>query len=117
MKYLKSHPALAGMIVTIIGAILGFFIHNPAMVASLLGVAGILFGIDKTVMTVTDAAVKVTDAATTTATEVVKSIDKTVVGTVGEVAPAAKDIINNTVDEVVGALFPKKNELPSEKKG
>lgn len=105
LKFIKSHPAIGGAILSVIGSILGFFFHNPAMVASLLATAGVFFGINKTVMTVTDATVKITDTATTAATEVVKSLDHTVVGTVGEVLPAAKDIITNTVDDVVGAIF------------
>lgn len=109
LNFIKSHPAIGGAIVAVIGSILGAFIHNPAMVASLLATAGVFFGINKTVVTVTDATVKITDAATTTATEVVKELDKTVVGAVGEVVPAAKDIINNTVNQVVGALSFKKN--------
>ena len=75
------------------------------MAASLLTVAAIFLGVRQVVVPVVDATVKITEAATTTATKVVESLDKTVVGAVGTVTPVAGSIINNTVHEVVGGVL------------
>lgn len=105
LNLFRKHPSISGMIIAILGAVLGFFLHNPEMVASLLTIAGVFLGVRQVVVPVTDATVKITEAATTTATKVVESLNKTVVGTVGTVTPAAETIIKDTVHEVVGGVF------------
>jgi hypothetical protein len=104
MGFLKRYPALTAAGISALGAVLGVFIKNPDLVAALLAVAGTFVGLHAIVTPVSVAATQTVQAATTAATEVVKSLDETVVGSVGEVLPAAQQIVTSTVKEVVGAL-------------
>jgi len=108
MGFLKRYPALTAAGISALGAVLGVFIKNPDLVGALLAVAGTFVGLHTLVTPVTTAATNITTAATQAATEtataVVKSLDETVVGTVGVITPAAQQIVQSTVKEVVGAL-------------
>jgi hypothetical protein len=107
MGFLQKQPALAGALLSLLGAVLGVFIHNPALVVALVGVAGAFLGVRSVVTPVTTAATNITQAATQAATEVTKSLDQTVVGTVGEVTGTGQAIIDSTVGRVVDGLLGK----------
>jgi hypothetical protein len=100
----RDEPALSAAILSLLGAVLGFFVKNPALIASLVGVAAVFIGVRQVVVPVSTAATQMTQAATQSATEVVKSLDSTVVGTVGEITAPAQQIVQSTVHEVVAAL-------------
>ena len=104
MNFLKKEPALVGAILSALGAVLGLFFKNPALVAGLVGVAATFLGVRSVVVPVTTAATNITTAATQAATATVQSLDSTIVGTVGEVTAPAQAIITSTVHDVVGAL-------------
>lgn len=105
LNKIKDEPALVGAFLTLVGAVLGVFIHNPALVAALITSAGFFLGVRQVVTPVTTAAAKITDAATTAATEVVKSLDETTIGAVNEVGTVAQNVINNAVDKTVGQIL------------
>lgn len=104
MNFFKQHPTYGGAVLSLLGAVLGLFIHNPELVAALVGVAGVFVGVHAVVTPVTTAAQNMTTAATQAATQTVQSLDQTIAGTVGEVTPAAQAIITSTVHDVVGAI-------------
>lgn len=54
---------------------------------------------------VTTAAAQITEAATTAATEVVKSLDQTTVGVTGNITKAGESIVNNVVDQTLGNIL------------
>lgn len=108
MGFLKDHPTIGGAILSLLGAILGIFINNPELVASLVGMAAVFFGLHQIVSPVSTMATKMTEAATKTATQVVAGLDQTAIGTVTEVTDTAQSLINNTVNQVVPALLGKK---------
>lgn len=105
LNKLKKEPALIGSLLSVAGSILGIFIHNPELVAALLGVAAVFLGVRQVVTPVTTMVEKVTTAATDAATEVVKTLDSTTVGVTGNITKAGESVINNTVDKVVGGLL------------
>ena len=104
MDFIKKEPALVGALATLCTVVLGFFIHNPQLVAAMVGVFVAFLGVRQVVVPVTTAATQITQSATQAATQVVQNLDQTTVGTVGEVTDAATSVINNTVDQVVGGL-------------
>lgn len=107
LKFLKDHPPLGGAILSVLGAALGAYIHNPDMVAALVGMAAVFVGVHQVVVPAAEAATKITQAATQAATQVTQSLDQTVVGTVGEITAPAQSIVNSTVHEVVNGILGK----------
>lgn len=107
LTFLRAHPPLGGAILSVLGAALGAYIHNPEMVAALVGIAAVFIGVHQVVTPATEAATKIGLAATQAATQVVQSLDETAVGTVGEVTEMGQSVINTTVDRVVGGLLGK----------
>lgn len=107
LKFLQDHPPLGGAILSVLGAALGAYIHNPDMVAALVGMAAVFVGVHQVVTPVTTMATNVAQAATQAATETVKSLDQTVVGTVGEITAPAQAIVQSTVHEVVNGILGK----------
>jgi uncharacterized protein YqgC (DUF456 family) len=105
MNWLRSQPALAGAIASLIGVVIGIFVDNPQLAVALGGVFLAFVGVRQVVTPVTTAATKITEAATQAATKTVEQLDETVVGTTGEVTDAARDIVTSTVREVVGGLL------------
>lgn len=105
LNKIKKEPALSAALLSFIGSILSLFIHNPALVASLLGVATVFIGLRQVVTPVTTMTENVTKAATQAATNVAKTLGETTVGTVGEVTDTAKSIVNNVVNQTVGNIL------------
>jgi hypothetical protein len=105
IERIKKEPALVSAFVTLLGAVLGVFIKNPAMVAALVTAAGFFLGVRQVVTPVTTAAENITKAATQAATDTVKALNPDIVGTTGHITKAATDIVNNTVDNVVGGIL------------
>jgi hypothetical protein len=101
---LRSEPALGGALLSLLGAALGVFLKNPALVASLVGVAGVFLGVRQVVTPVATAATQISQAATQAATQTVSALGQDTVGIVGEVTQPAKDIITTTVADVTGVL-------------
>lgn len=107
MSFLKDHPTLGGALLSLLGAVLGIFIHNPALVAALVGTAAVFVGVHQVVTPVTTAAVAITDAATQAATKVASDLDSTIAGTTGQVIPAAQQVVDNAVNTVLGGVLKK----------
>lgn len=107
MNFLKDHPTIGGALLSLLGAVLALFIHNPPMVAALVGIAAVFAGLHNVVTPVTTMVENVTQAATDAATKTVEQLDKTTVGTITQVTDVAKDIILTTVDDVVSGLLKK----------
>jgi len=107
MTFLKDHPTLGGALLSLLGAVLGVFIHNPALVASLLTVAGLFVGVHQVVTPVSTAAVAITDAATQAATKVAADLDETIASTTGTIIPAAQQVVDNAVNTVLGGVLSK----------
>jgi hypothetical protein len=107
MNFLRSQPALAGALASLLGAVAGLFIDNPELVAALVGVAAVFLGVRQVVTPVTKAVEVATEAATTAATEVAKNLGDDVVGVVGEITGPAQAIVNETVATVVGGVLDK----------
>lgn len=107
MKFLSKHPTLGGAVLSTLGAVLGIFIHNPELVAALVGVTALFLGLHQVVTPVTTMVENVTQAATDAATQTASQLSSTTVGVVGKVTDTAKDVILKTVDSVVGSLFKK----------
>lgn len=102
---IKKEPALVSAAITLLGAVLGVFIHNPALVAALLTSAGFFLGVRQVVTPITTAAENITKAATDSATLVATELGKDTVGIVGNVTKAGEDIVNNAVNQTVGNLL------------
>lgn len=105
MKFLKDHPTFGGAALSLLGAVLGIFIHNPELVASLVGIAALFVGLHQVVTPVTTAAAKITDAATQAATQVAADLDQTIAGGIGEVTDAGQSIVNNAIDKTIGNIL------------
>lgn len=105
LTFLKDHPPIGGAILSVLGAALGAFIHNPEMVAALVGIAAVFVGVHQVVTPVTTMTTNVAKAATDAATAVAKDLDATAAGTVGQVTDVAQHVVNNAVDRVVGAIL------------
>jgi hypothetical protein len=105
MNFLRSQPALAGAIASLIGAAVGVFVKNPGLAAALGGVFLAFLGVRQVVTPVSKAVEVATEAATTAATEVARNLGKDAAGAVGEVTGTAEGIVNNTVDVVVGGIL------------
>jgi hypothetical protein len=106
MKWVMDNPSRSmALFVLVMGAIAP--IVPVAIITMLSGIASILLGVGvhSVVTPVAKAAEKITIAATEAATEVVKSLDSTIVGASGNVTKAGTEVINNTVDRVVGDLL------------
>lgn len=105
MGFLRKEPAIAAAVLSLLGAILGLVVKNPALVASLLGVAGVFVGVRQVVVPVVKVVETATVAATTAATEVVRSLNETVVGVTGVVLPTAARIIDSVVETTIGKVL------------
>lgn len=108
MNFIKDHPTIGGAILSLIGAVLALFIHNPDLVAGLVGMAAVFAGLHQVVVPVTTAATQITQAATDAATKVASDLDKTVAGSVGEIIPAAQEVVDNAVTTVLSGILGKK---------
>lgn len=108
--FLQKQPTLTPAIISLFAAAISLFVKQPALAVALTGVFAAFLGVHQVVTPVTTMVEKVTDATTTAATEVAKSLDETTVGVAGELSNGAQEIVDHVIDLTVGSVLGKNGE-------